>query len=136
YFTDHPVMKATLVLMLAAVLSAPAAVAPSDPPAPRVETAGGIVEGVTLASGIHVFKGLPFAAPPVRELRWQPPQPPAPWEGVRRADRFAAQCMQQRVFGDMMFRNEGVSEDCLYLNVWTPRADPKAKLPVLVYFYG
>ena len=68
---------------------------------------------------------------PVGELRWRPPQPAASWQGVRPADRFADQCMQARVFGDMMFRNAGISEDCLYLNVY---AAPNASdLPVVVW---
>lgn len=102
----------------------------------RVKTANGIVEGTTEPSGIHTFKGIPYAAPPVGDFRWKPPQPVSNWVGVYRADRFTAQCMQQRVFGDMMFRNEGMSEDCLYLNVWTPETSVDARLPVLVYFYG
>ena len=106
--------------------------------APRVQTANGAVAGITLASGIRTFRGIPFAAPPVRENRWRPPQPAQNWQGVRPADRFADQCMQARVFGDMMFRNAGISEDCLYLNVWIARkrAAKDAGLPVLVYFYG
>ncbi len=103
---------------------------------PRVRTANGLVEGVTLPGGVEVFKGIPYAAPPVRGNRWKPPQPVASWTGVRRADRFAAQCMQMRVFNDMVFRNSGVSEDCLYLNVWTPSASRAAGRPVLVYFFG
>ncbi|MGH9161224.1 MAG: carboxylesterase/lipase family protein, partial [Vicinamibacteraceae bacterium] len=105
-------------------------------PAVRVTTGNGIVEGISEASGVHVFKGIPYAEPPVRELRWKPPQPISNWRGVRAADRFAPQCMQQRVFDDMVFRNDGMSEDCLYLNVWTPMTSGDAKLPVLVYFYG
>src|SRR5689334_4089025 len=104
---------------------------------PVVRTADGAVRGLVLASGVRTFRGIPFAAPPVRELRWRPPQPSARWQGVRPADRFADQCMQARVFGDMMFRNSGVSEDCLYLNVWEPaNARPGSAMPVLVYYYG
>lgn len=127
-------MNALLIFLLAAVGFASGA--PVQTNGNRVTTASGVVQGTTLASGIHVFKGIPYAAPPVRDLRWKPPQAPASWHGVRRADRFAAQCMQTRVFGDMMFRNSGISEDCLYLNVWTPEASATAKRPVLVYFYG
>jgi para-nitrobenzyl esterase len=117
---------------LSAQRDAPSAAAGDD----RVATADGVVQGITLASGIHAFRGIPYAAPPVRDLRWEPPQPVEKWSGVRRADRFAAQCMQMRVFDDMVFRNSGVSEDCLYLNVWTPSVSADAGLPVLVYFYG
>jgi len=103
---------------------------------PRVATALGSLEGVTLASGVRAFRGVPYAKPPVRELRWKAPQPPARWTGVRKADRFAAQCMQGRPFSDMVFRNDGTSEDCLYLNVWAPANAKPGSLPVLVYFYG
>src|SRR5206468_8640407 len=88
--------------------------------APRVQTVNGTVAGTTLPSGVKAFRGVPFADAPVRQNRWRPPQPVKNWAGVRLADRFADQCMQARVFGDMMFRNSGVSEDCLYLNVWAP----------------
>ena len=108
----------------------------SDASAPRARTVNGAVSGVVLPSGVRAFRGIPYAAPPVRELRWQPPQPASDWRGVRPADRFADQCMQARVFGDMMFRNSGVSEDCLYLNVWMPAPQGAAKLPVLFYIYG
>jgi para-nitrobenzyl esterase len=123
------------VLLALAALSPLTALA--QPAAPRAQTTNGAVQGITLPDGIRAFRGIPFAAPPVRELRWKPPQPAAKWTGVRPADRFASQCMQARVFGDMMFRNAGISEDCLYLNVWTPaNAAPNANLPVLVYYYG
>ncbi|AHG89821.1 Carboxylesterase type B [Gemmatirosa kalamazoonensis] len=105
--------------------------------APRAQTKNGVVQGLALPSGVRSFRGIPYAAPPVRELRWRPPQPATSWQGVRLADRFANQCMQARPFGDMMFRNAGVSEDCLYLNVWSPpNAAPGARLPVLFYIFG
>jgi para-nitrobenzyl esterase len=102
-----------------------------------VKTANGLIEGVTSPqTGIRTFRGIPFAAPPVGDLRWKPPQPVANWEGVRRADQFGPRAMQLPMFGDMNFRSNGVSEDCLYLNVWTPAQSDQERLPVLVYFYG
>jgi para-nitrobenzyl esterase len=103
--------------------------------APQVKVAQGTLEG-TRNTDLYMFKGVPFAAPPVGTLRWRPPQPATPWKGVRDADAFAARCMQRPVFSDMKFRSNGVSEDCLYLNVWTSTLDASARQPVLVYFYG
>ena len=103
----------------------------------RVKTANGIVEGTAdKTAGTRSFKGIPFAAPPVGDLRWQPPQPVKDWKDVRKTDQFGPRCMQRPIFGDMGFRSNGMSEDCLYLNVWTPAKSGNAKLPVLVYFYG
>lgn len=102
-----------------------------------VTTVNGTLEGTfDAAKGIHSFKGIPFAAPPVGELRWKAPQLPSNWEGVLKATRFAPRAMQLPLFGDMGFRSNGMSEDCLYLNVWTPTTSKDANLPVLVYFYG
>ncbi len=103
--------------------------------APQVKVANGILQGVVEASGIHSFKGIPFAKPPVGDLRWKEPQPADNWQGIRKADHFGPQAMQQYLYSDMIFRSDGKSEDCLYLNVWAPAKITK-KLPVLVYFYG
>lgn len=125
------------VFALQPVASALAQTASSDKSTakPQAQTAQGIVEGIDDA-GIHVFKGIPFAKPPVGDLRWKAPQPAESWEGVRQADHFGPRAMQRAVFGDMNFRSDGMSEDCLYLNVWTPAASEEERLPVLVYFYG
>src|SRR5947208_502773 len=85
-----------------------------------VRIASGQVEGSKSADGkVRAYKGIPFAAPPVGLLRWKAPQPVASWKGVRPATEFGARCMQGRPFPDMIFRDAGPSEDCLYLNVWT-----------------
>ena len=100
-----------------------------------VKTANGLIEGTT-EKDLRIFQGIPFAAPPVGELRWKAPQPVQNWNGVKHVHGFGPQCMQRRVFSDMVFRAAGTSEDCLYLNVWTPAKSASERLPVLVYFYG
>lgn len=102
---------------------------------PQIKVSDGLLEGV-YQSGISSFKGIPFAAPPVGQYRWREPQPVIKWKGVRKADKFGPRAMQRPIFGDMNFRSDGVSEDCLYLNIWTPAKANNEKLPVLVYFYG
>jgi para-nitrobenzyl esterase len=100
----------------------------------QAKTKNGIVEGVKEKSGIIAFKGVPFAAPPVGENRWKAPQPFKDWKGILATKQFGPRGVQAAIFGDMGFRSNGMSEDCLYLNIWSPNT--KAKLPVLVYFYG
>lgn len=102
----------------------------------QAQTVNGLVEGTLEESGIRSFKGVPFAAPPIGDLRWREPQPVANWKDVRSAKSFGPRAMQLPVFGDMNFRSDGVSEDCLYLNIWTPAKSEQERLPVLVYFYG
>jgi len=87
-------------------------------------------------TGIQTYLGIPFAQPPVGPLRWKAPQPLANWSGVKETKRFGPRPMQTIVWGDMHSRSNGVSEDCLYLNVWTPAKRNTKDLPVLVYFYG
>lgn len=107
------------------------------PKTDRVKTAAGTVEGTGPgASGVREFKGVPFAAPPVGNLRFAPPAPVKPWTGVKQTAQFGARCMQLPLFGDMNFRSNGMSEDCLFLNIWTPAKSASAKLPVMVYFFG
>lgn len=97
----------------------------------------GIIEGrYDVVSGLQEYFGIPFAKPPVGELRWKAPQPVENWTGVKETKNFAPAAVQARVFGDMSFRSDGMSEDCLYLNVWTPATRNVKDLPVLVYFYG
>jgi para-nitrobenzyl esterase len=122
----------------------------------QVKTVNGMLEGVLENSGVRSFKGVAFAAPPVGDLRWKEPQPAKSWEGVRKCDHFGAMGVQPPIYSDMKFRASGMSEDCLYLNVWVPGSGDGAKgksgaavgaggiagggnsagLPVLVYFFG
>ena len=103
----------------------------------EVKTENGWVRGIAAADPrITAFKGVPFAAPPVGNLRWREPQPVEPWQGVRKATQFGPNPMQEPLFGDMNFGTRQMSEDCLYLNIWTPAKTMKEKLPVLIYFNG
>jgi para-nitrobenzyl esterase len=100
-----------------------------------VQVTGGALQGV-VRDGVASFKGIPFAAPPIGELRWKPPQPVKPWSGVRKADAFGPAPMQNRAASMLMGGWSRVSEDCLYLNVWTPARHAGEKLPVMVWIYG
>ena len=120
-----------LLLSLSLIIAAITASAQN----PQVKTSNGILEGVE-ASGIKVFKGVPFAEPPIGGLRWKAPQPVKPWTGIRKAYDYGPNPMQQPLFGDMNFGTKEMSEDCLYLNIWTPAKTMDEKLPVLIYFNG
>jgi para-nitrobenzyl esterase len=122
-----------LALFAIAVLLAVA-----EPARAQINTAkvtGGEVQGV-LADDVASFKGIPFAAPPLAELRWKAPQPVNPWSGIRKADAFAPGCVQDSGLATMMRAPTNFSEDCLYLNVWTPAKSTGEKLPVMVWIYG
>ncbi|PMS15035.1 hypothetical protein C0Z18_28820 [Trinickia dabaoshanensis] len=139
-FTTGPSSRtcvAASALALLCSLPAAAATAPVMP-SPQVQLAGGAVAGERATSGAHplnVFRGIPYAAPPVGPQRWQAPQPLARWSGVREATQFGPRCMQMDGAG-ITFRSQRMSEDCLYLNVWAPVEGADGTLPVLVYFHG
>ena len=135
-------LKAALAITATAVLAytaiTPAAIL--DP----VTTENGLLSGVTLPSGVQVYKGIPFAAPPVGDLRWKEPQPAANWTGVRKADQFGNVCVQPSQPNRLPNKNVSTdlpdspktSEDCLYLNVWTSADRPDARQPVMVWIFG
>jgi para-nitrobenzyl esterase len=102
---------------------------------PEVTTGAGVLQGLYTSARSHgaMFLGVPYAAPPVGDLRWAPPQPPGPWSGMRRAIQYSPACPQLPA-GWLPYSHW--SEDCLYLNIWTPYLSSRAKLPVIVFFHG
>jgi para-nitrobenzyl esterase len=129
-------MKAVCVLAIVGLFVGLVTAAHAD--SLTVKTAQGKVRGKTINDGkVKAFMGLPYAAPPVGDLRWKAPQPPAKWKGERDAAKYGARCAQGRVFDDMVFLDGGESEDCLFLNVFAPAdAKDKSKLPVLFWIHG
>jgi para-nitrobenzyl esterase len=124
-----PVAAALVVLVGGpALAAAPAQTAP-------VKTDSGPVAGV-IAEGVASYKGIPFAAPPVGDLRWRAPQPPKAWTALRVADKYASDCMQNPFPSDAAPLGTPPAEDCLYLNVWTPARPAKTPLPIMVWIYG
>ena len=127
------VLSVCLVLTLRASL---------DARAPEtVRTDLGQLSGARLPGGVTAFLGVPFAAPPVGDLRWRPPQSASPWTGVRKADHFGASCMQNEAGSRLPWTEEfmtqgPISEDCLFLNLWTAAGAASAKLPVMFWIYG
>lgn len=126
-----PVSGITIVALFALM----AAHAAADDGAVKVE--GGLLSG-TLEEGVHSFKGIPYAAPPVGDLRWRPPRSAAPWQGVRSAAEFGDECPQELYPPGSLYARppRPQSEDCLYLNVWTGALEPDEKRPVMVWIHG
>lgn len=133
HLTSVAAVLACLVLMPRASLDARAR--------ETVKTDLGQLSGARLTGWVTAFLGVPFAAPPVGDLRWRPPQSAAPWTGVRKADHFGASCMQNEAGSRLPWTEEfmtqgPISEDCLFLNVWTSASAASAKLPVMFWIYG
>ena len=120
-------------------LAAHSAQAAPAPLAPQAQLADGIVEGIKMRGqhkDVRVFRGIPYAAAPVDDFRFREPQSVPRWAGVRNAKQYSPRCMQPNVAGKPDFRSTTMSEDCLYLNVWTSASGADSKLPVLVFFHG
>jgi len=125
----HSFSAFAAALMLSAALSALAG--------PVVQTDRGSVEGADKTPGVDSFLGIPFAAPPVGDLRWRAPQPAAPWQGVRQATAYSKDCIQEpQANAPGPGFNNPTSEDCLYLNIWRPTGAVAKPLPVMVWIYG
>lgn len=135
----HPVRIFAIRLLAGVTLAVTLTAAAPPPDAPMVRLDNGQVKGVR-SGAVVAFLGVPYAQPPVDGLRWRDPQPVRHWNGIRNATQKSAACYQSpsRLFGpytDEFLNQAPVSEDCLYLNVWTPGADTKGR-PVLVYIHG
>ena len=122
---------------LAAAVAALAAIFLTGARAESLQIEGGqIADAAPDASGIRVFKGIPYAAPPVEELRWKAPQPVPPWDGIRSIVEWGPRCVQSSRLGDLDPLNKRMDEDCLYLNVWTSTTSSSQLLPVMVWIHG
>ena len=122
---------ATAAVALVALTLPPLASAQSP-----IKTEAGLVSGADSGvAGVRQYLGIPYAAPPVGPNRWKAPQPAPPWQGVKAATEFGLPCIQPKVFGDIDF-GERISEDCLFVNVWTNATSATAKLPVMVWIHG
>jgi para-nitrobenzyl esterase len=128
-FVKAPLLATTLLSLVSLVSAAGA----SDP---VVAVTGGKIQGrILTASGGAAFKGIPFAAPPLGDLRWREPAPVAEWNGVHDANSFGASCVQEISEWNRQ-EASGNKEDCLYLNVWTPEWPSRVKQPVMVWLHG
>ena len=134
-------MRFFIPLFAVAALFISASAGGGKPLTTKVKVDGGTVEGY-VSENVTIFKGIPFAAPPVGDLRWKAPQPVVPWTGVRKCTINPPSAMQAKPVPFMMWSKEfmapeePLSEDCLYLNVWTGAKKNNAKLPVIVWIHG
>jgi para-nitrobenzyl esterase len=129
-------MKRSLLTLLLSLIIAPAVFAADGDP---VKVDQGLLAGTTGKNpDIRVYRGIPFAAPPVGDLRWQPPQPPASWQGVRDAKEYRSACWQMPYAAGSIYQATlpPLNEDCLYLNIWTAARSAKDRLPVMVWIHG
>jgi para-nitrobenzyl esterase len=136
--TKRPYSRATAIICVMA-LAATALTLRAD--LSTVKTDAGTVSGAPASGGVTAYLGIPYAAPPVGDLRWRAPQPVVHWDGVRKADHFGTSCMQNQAGSRLPWTEEfmtqgPIGEDCLFLNVWTPAQAPTAKLPVMFWIYG
>jgi len=130
-------MKQALLLIFIAIITFATHAQTKNSFGVQATIENGIVEGqYDTKSELQMYFGIPFAKPPVGNLRWKAPVPADNWKGVLATKDFSARPVQAIVFGDMNSRSNGLSEDCLYLNVWTPAKRSSKGLPVLVYFFG
>src|SRR5262245_7438850 len=131
-------MKKSVVFLVSLALVSALRAAVPEP----VKTDAGLLSGTPgAAPGVRVFKGIPFAAPPIDELRWRAPQPVAKWTGVRKAEKFGAVCVQPKGIGRLniavdLADSPPASEDCLYLNVWTAAQSASDRRAVMFWIYG
>lgn len=133
----HPFLNLLLFLMSTSIIPTQSFAQADNNIAVQTKIKNGVIEGsFDTKTGVQTFLGIPFAKPPVGVLRWKAPQPAENWTGIRIAKKYGPRAIQAPVFGDMDFKSDGISEDCLYLNVWTPAKRNTKDLPVLVYFYG
>jgi len=134
-----PIVPSCLLLAALAACTQSSQVTPVIPLTgkPFVTTDAGALAGmVDPASGVFVFRGIPYAAPPVGDGRWRAPGPLPSWTGVRSAEKLGKNCIQDQVYADIDPFAAGISEDCLYLNVWTQTTKADARRPVMVWIYG
>jgi para-nitrobenzyl esterase len=119
-FAINALLLAVLLLLCVAAFAEP------------VKVEGGLLQG-TVEDGLRIYRGIPYAAPPVGDLRWKAPQPAPKWEGIKAADQFGRACIQtNKAISNLPEPNE----DCLYLNVWTPAKSANEKLAVMVWIHG